>query len=387
MGTILIFLGVLAVLVLSHEFGHFIVARKSGIKVHEFGFGFPPRLVGVRRITYSNGTKRWHVVWGTRAIETEIEDTNKEPGTLYSINWLPLGGFVRIKGEEGDHPNDPDSFLQKPLWRRIAVVVAGVVMNIILAWALLSLGYMLGTPAAGDTLSSKNSGNVQVHIMDVLAGRPAAVAGFKSNDVILQIGTTVNPRLKEVQDFFSSHPNEKVTVVLERNNERLEKVVMPTASSETGRAGIGVAIVEIGTITYPWYEAIYRGALSTGDYLAQIFGAFGALIKGVFTRAPVGDQVSGPVGVAVMTGQAARLGFTYLLQFTALLSLNLAAFNVLPIPALDGGRLLFLVLGRVFKKRITLKLEHIIHSVGFMLLLLLVVAVTMHDLGALLMHY
>jgi regulator of sigma E protease len=383
--TFLIFLAVLAVLVLSHEFGHFVIARRSGMKVHEFGFGFPPRLVGIRRISYSDGTKRWHVVWGARAIENEIHDTEQQPGTLYSINWLPLGGFVRIKGEEGDHPDDPDSFLQKSFLQRAGVVVAGVVMNIILAWVLLSLGFMLGAPAAGESLSG-NADNVQVHVMDVLAGRPAAGAGFKNNDIIVQVGDQANPRLKAVQDYFASHANQAVPVVLERNGQRVEKQVTPQMT-DSGRAGIGIAIVEIGSVRYPVHEALWRGARATGSYLQQIFIAFGSLVKGVFTRAPIGDEVSGPVGVAVMTGQAAKLGFAYLLQFTALLSLNLAAFNILPIPALDGGRLLFLILGKIFHKRITLRLEHIVHSVGFLLLLILVAVITMHDLGALLMHY
>lgn len=380
--TLIIFILVLAVLVLSHEFGHFIVARKCGIKVDEFGFGFPPRLVGIRRITYSTGKKRWHLVWGSRAIEHEIHDTGSLPGTLYSINWLPLGGFVRIKGEDGENVNDADSFSSHPIWQRMLVVAAGVVFNVALAAILLSTGYLLGAPSSGGSIDSAYIKNVKVHVLQVLPESPAARAGFEAGDIIDKVDGQIATRLTQVQDLFGAKPGQMVTVSVIRGNAVLEKNVVPLFNSSTNRAQIGVGIAEVGVVQFPWYLAIYHGVIDTGLYLAQIILAFYYLIVGLFAGASVAG-VSGPIGVAVMTGEAARLGLGYLIQFMAMLSLNLAVLNILPIPALDGGRLFFLILNKVLRRPVPQNFEKIVHALGFILLLILVLAVSIKDLSGL----
>lgn len=380
MVTALIFIAVLAVLVLSHEWGHFFVARKNGITVEEFGFGFPPRIAGIRRLVDASGKKTWHIIWGARAIDKEIKDASRARSTVYSINWLPLGGFVRIKGEDGGNPNESDNFMSKSVAVRAAVVAAGVFMNVFLAWVLLSAAFMVGSSVAGPELAGSGAKNIHVEIMQVLSGQPAEKGGLLAGDSIVQLDTVAMPTLKTVQEYFGSHQDVAVEVTLERSGERLTKAITPAYNATLGRAGIGVAIAEVGAIQYVWYEALYQGARSTFVYTKEIFVAFGGLIKSLFTSEAT-PAVSGPVGVAVMTGQAARLGFSYLVQFMALLSLNLAVLNILPIPALDGGRLLFLFIGKIRRRPVSVNVERVVHSVGFVLLLLLVVAITIKDIS------
>lgn len=373
MSTIIIFVIILALLVISHEFGHFIVARKNGIKVEEFGFGFPPRVLGVQI-----KDKKWHFVWGNR----ELTPEDHARGTVYSLNWVPLGGFVKIKGEDGNNA-EPDSFSAKPIWRRSLVIVAGVVMNVILAAVLLSIGYMVGLPQMTDELpDSVAVRDRRVEVIQTLPGKPAETAGVKDGDIIFKVGSLEQPRLKQMQDYINTHRQEEIVFVFKRNDQLLEKKIKPIVYPDTGKGGIGVAIAEVGVVKYAWYQAIYHGLIATGSYLKEIVLAFYFLIKGWIGGAAVGEAVSGPVGIAVMTGKVARLGFIYLLQFTAVLSLNLAILNILPIPALDGGRLLFLGLSKIFRRPVSPKYEQIAHTIGFVLLMLLVLVITIKDISA-----
>lgn len=372
MFTLLVFLAVLVVLVISHEFGHFWAARKNGMRVYEFGFGFPPRIGGWYRDPV---TKKIH--WVGKNFDVE-----KAPATVYSLNLFPIGGFVRIKGEDADN-KDPDSFNVKPVWRKSIVIVAGVTMNFLVAAILLSVGYMIGLPQPVDSLSDAELTDVKNHrteVLQVLSGKPAELAGVQSGDVFLQVGEVSRPRLKQLQDYMDTHRNQDVVVKIERKGEILEKNIKPLVNDNTGRAGIGVAIVEYGTVQYPWHRAFYEGTMTAGWYTKEILFAFGGLIKGLLLGQGAGEAVAGPVGIAVMTGKVARMGIIYLLQFTAMLSLNLAVLNILPIPALDGGRLLFLLLGKLRRKAVSEKLERIFHTSGYLLLMILIVVITAKDI-------
>lgn len=376
MASIIFFVLVLAVLVISHEFGHFIAAKKTGMKVHEFGFGFPPRLFGLQ--FKKVGAKKWRLVKGNR----DLNESDEEYGTVYSLNWLPLGGFVKIKGENGEGKEDPESFAAKKPWQKAVVLSAGVIMNVLLAMILLIGGYIIGLPQTIDSISDvSNIKDRRIEILQALPGKPAAAAGIKAGDVILQVGTLQNPRLKELQEYVNEHKNEELLVKIKREKEVFEKNIKPAIYADTGRGGLGVAIAEIGTVRYPFFAAIWEGVKATGWYLKEIFVAFYLLIKGAFAGHGVGEAVSGPVGVAVMTGRVARMGVIYLIQFMAMLSLNLAVFNILPIPALDGGRLLFVLISKLRRKEVSQKLEGMFHMVGFALLMLLVVVVTVRDIN------
>jgi len=409
--TLVIFILVLGVLVLAHEFGHFITARIFGMKVEEFGFGFPPRALGIQflrgkklqpiateeKITVEETAmgeiitdekkeidivvpwKRKRLVWGNR----ELSEHDENYGTVYSINWLPIGGFVKIKGENGDAKTESDSFMAKPAWQKSITLVSGVLMNIILAAVLLSFGFMYGLPQATDDVKDATVvRDAHVAIMEVLPGKPAAAAGLKMGDEIVQINDLKNPRIAQMQNYVDSHSGQELSFVIKRGNEMFTQKIKPVVAADTGKGGIGVAILELGLVKYPWYRAIYEGFAATFIYLGAIFVAFYSLIAGLFNGSGAAGAVSGPIGIAVLTGQAAKLGFAYLIQFTAMLSLNLAVLNILPLPALDGGRILFVWLGKIFRKPVFMKFEQAAHTIGFLLLLLLVAVVTLKDLSS-----
>jgi regulator of sigma E protease len=198
---------------------------------------------------------------------------------------------------------------------------------------------------------------------------------------VVALDALQNPRLSELQNYVNDHRGQKIKVTIKRGSETLVKEIQPVVYEDTGKGGLGIAIAEIGTVRYPWYQAIYEGGKQTLLFLKEILFGFGALISDLFRGAAVGDQVSGPIGVAVMTGHVAKLGFIYLMQFTAMLSLNLAVLNILPIPALDGGRLLFVIIQKITKKGVAAKYEQIAHVAGFALLMLLVLVITVKDLS------
>lgn len=384
--TVLIFIAVLAVLVLSHEFGHFIVARLCGMKVEEFGFGFPPRLFGIRKLDLGNGKFKRHFIWGGKNIQKEVEESKLNHGTVYSINLLPLGGFVKIKGEDGGGANEPDSFSGQAPYKKMLVIVAGVVMNVVLAYVLISIGYIIGTPQISTGEVNKNLTNVRVEILQVLPKQPAEAAGLLPGDAVIKIDNIDYPRLTQMQNYVDENKDKEITFTILRGKNTITKNIHPVVSGETKRGGIGIAIAEVGVERYVWYKALYVGGITTLQNTWQIIKAFYNLLANLFKGLGVGGDVAGPVGVAVLTGQVAKMGFIYLIQFVALLSLNLAVLNILPIPALDGGRFLFLILNKIFKRKGGFKYEPIIHAAGFALLILLVVVITAKDLLALIWH-
>ena len=395
MVTFLIFIAVLAVLVLSHEFGHFIVARKSGMKVYEFGFGFPPRILGVQWVKNADGKRKMKLIWGKKKIDDndvaiDLLEIGAEPppaesiaseGAVYSLNLIPLGGFVQIKGENGEEPG-PDSFSAQKAWKRALVLCAGVGMNIILAFILLTAGLVIGTPQSVENLPSGVSvANSRIEIIEAMPGTPAAQAGLQGGDIVVGLDDLKNPTVKQMQEYVDSHKDKEIVVAVKRGNEVLEKKIHPFVFPDTGKGGLGVSLIEVGLVSYPWYKAVYYGFLMTGFYLKEILLAFYGLIAGLFAGNNAGANLSGPVGIAVMTGQVARMGWSYLLNFIALLSLNLAIINILPIPALDGGRLLFLLISKIRRKPVTQKYEQLAHTLGFVVLMALVVIITIKDLG------
>lgn len=350
--TVLLFILILGVLVFVHELGHFAVARWSGVAVEEFGFGFPPRIVGLKR-----------------------------GSTTYSINWVPFGGFVRLQGEQDDGEKRPDSFVQAPFRKQFAILIAGVFMNALLAWALLSATFAVGVSA--DPAAVPQNRHLQLSASRVEAivtdGSPAALAGLTTGDVVNGVNgqplTTTDQIISLAQ--AENFPVLQLTVMHKGQSRTVS--VTPRPSGASPRYGLGIQ--QVVTIRYPWYIAPWYGLQSAGDMTKETIIGFGRLIRDLVTTAKVSSDITGPVGIAVLTGQVAQYGFIATLQFMAILSISLAVVNVLPLPALDGGRALFVFLGRVRGRPVNPRIEGTIHAVGFYTLLLLIVLLSIRDVS------
>ncbi len=351
--TVIVFIIILGLLIFVHEFGHFLVAKKNGVRVEEFGFGFPPRIFGI-----------------------------KKGETIYSLNWIPLGGFVKIFGEEGEAKENHRSFASKKIWQRAIILLAGVVMNVVLAIIVISLGYGLGLPTAIDDSQIVSSAKVQ--ITEVAPQSPAQLAGIKVGDIIINIvgqGELNNiSRVARVQNFINENKGKEIIVSLQRGRDVREVKITPRVNPPAGEGALGVGLARVTKIAYPWYQAIFEGIKTTFILIWTIILALGYLFWQLVSqgRAP-GAEVAGPVGIFSLTGQAAQMGFVYLLQLTALLSINLAIINALPLPALDGGRLLFLIIEKIKGSPVNQRIERAIHSAGFVFLIILMLLITMRD--------
>jgi len=354
--SIILFLIVLAVLILSHELGHFIAAKKSGVRVDEFGFGFPPKIAKF-----------------------------KKGETTYSLNLIPFGGFVKIHGEEGQEAHDPRSFGSKPIWTRSLIISAGVIFNVALAWILIIAGFSLGMPVG---VSSAPKGaeikNQKVIILEVAKNSPAKQAGILAGDELAGFS-----RVGDASGFISQNAGKEIEIRLRRNTRPrggltatadFSVKLTPRINPPVGEGALGIAMDEIGTVKLPIYRAVIEGAKMTynivvGTAVSLFYFVVGA-IKG-----DVGlGAIAGPVGIAGIAGNAAKFGFVYFLSFIAFLSVNLAIINILPFPALDGGRLLFLLIEKVKGSPVSPKISSVVHGAGMAILLTLMLMVTYRDI-------
>lgn len=367
--TLLIFIAVLGLLVFVHELGHFVVAKRSGMRVDEFGFGFPPRLIGVYRT--AEGAVR--VVYGARTPQDAVGTT------IYSLNAIPLGGFVKIVGENNDEADDPNSFVHKPFLARLATLLAGVTMNVVLAWVLFSIVLAAGVPTVVDDPTLVPAGarvqNPRTTIIEVRPESPALEAGLRAGDVVLSIDDQTFAAADATRSYILDRKGATFAFRVERDGRAEVVHVASLASPGENQGPTGIALATVGSVSYPWYRAPLVGLRVTAEQLWEVAAGLGKLVSG-----GVGlNQVGGPVKIAQLTGEASRLGFAHLLQFAAFLSLNLAVLNALPIPALDGGRVLFLVVEKVRGKRNNAVFEQTVNAIGFLALLLLMLVVTIND--------
>ncbi|MCX6761997.1 MAG: RIP metalloprotease RseP [Candidatus Moranbacteria bacterium] len=435
--AILIFIIILGLLVFVHELGHFMVARRNGVKAPEFGFGFPPRIVGIQFISGQEQKKffemesverekidikigdeeiiqetitekfhnveknvpvgKWRIIWGNKDGDDENERQDLQEahekqfrgGTIYSLNWFPLGGFVRIKGEDGGNAGDEDSFANKSAWKRIKILAAGVAMNFIFAWILLSVTFMLGAPEEISPDANTNNANSKIQISGIIADAPAGLMGLKVGDEITKTqkdpaGESINLKnVKEVQDYVNANRGKEITLEILRGKEKLELKGTPRVDAPQGQGALGIALSETVLVKYPWYAAIWKGLLAVRDMTMMIFVGLFGLIKMLFAGHGSSADVSGPVGIAILTREVANLGLVYIIQFAAILSINLGIINILPIPALDGGRILFVLIETIKGSPVSPKVEQAFHTFFFALLMLLMLAVTYKDIAKL----
>lgn len=355
-------------LVVSHEFGHFIVAKKSGIRVDEFSFGFPPKLFG-----------------------------KKVGETTYNFNALPFGGYVKIFGQDPNEENisGPDkdrSFVNKPRYIQALVLFAGVFMNFLVAWLLLSVGFMSGLPTSvGEAPKGAKIENQALTVTSVSANSPAEIGGLKTGDRIISLVTKDNPNslianeisAEELQNFIKAHNEEEVIMSIIRGKEAKELIVIPAKSKPEGNAMIGISMDTIGTLKLPVYIAMWEGLkLSSSVFVATVMGFYNLIHDAILGQADM-STLTGPVGIVGVVGDAAEFGFIYLLSFTALISINLAVLNLIPFPALDGGRLLFLLIEKIKGSRIKPQIANYVNMAGFGLLIILMLFITYHDIAKL----
>jgi regulator of sigma E protease len=361
--SILIFIISLAVLILVHEFGHFIVAKWSGIRVDEFGLGLPPRLYG-----------------------------KKFGETIYSINAIPFGGFVKIFGED-QHDDEVSSgernrsMFYKPKWVQALVLVAGVTFNIIFAWLIVSLGFSLGLPAPVGYMGYNNVSDAKTVVINVFPGSPAEKAGLKAGDALVSVtsGQNIlkdeNVTPEKVSALISGSQTKNIQVEYTRGDGPLvSATVEPNDDSASGKRMVGIAMDTIGTIKLPIHKALYEGARTTILLTkATAVGLWNFLGSALTFRADL-SQVTGPVGIAGTFGQARELGFVFILSLVALISINLALINLIPFPALDGGRLLFILIEVIIRRPIPTKIFQWTNAIGFSLLIILMLVITGHDI-------
>jgi len=356
--TFLIFLIVLGVLVFIHELGHFLVAKKAGVQVDEFGFGYPPRAFKIGR--------KW--------------------GTLFSLNWIPFGGFVKILGEDYDDFSDSKNlrFTEVSKKWQAAILASGVVFNIIFAWLLFSFGFMVGLPTPVENNFGAAVKNPVLTIVEVLPDSPAQKAGLKSGDKIENISLESGKMLKilnpeNVSDFINNSAGE-VLVVVDRGGKNFDFKITPEAGIIENKKIIGIDMDMVGILSLPIHKAIYEGGKTTFEitYLTAggLINLIGDAVKG---KADI-SNIAGPVGIVGLVGDASRLGFAYLITFTALISINLAIINLIPFPALDGGRILFVIIEGVTKRKINPKIASTLNTIGFALLITLMLVVTYRDI-------
>jgi len=349
-------------LIILHEFGHFILAKKFGVKVEEFGIGYPPRLFG-----------------------------KKIGETLYSLNLLPFGAFVKIYGEEGGI-EDYRSFSGKPIWKRVLIVLGGVVSFWIIAAVILSIiAGTWGLPTAVEDEENHILRDPKVQITFVVPNSPAEKAELKIGDVIqgleiekVKLKTT---KVKEVIEFINTNRGKEMTITIKRGKEIVEKSLIPRVSPPEGEGPLGVALARIAFKPYPWYEAPIKGIYVTGrttfSVIVSLIDIMSKVIRGV-PLPPGTIELKGPVGiVGEIIIPALERGAVDYLWIMAMISIFVALFNTLPIPALDGGKLLFLAIEGICKKPIPQRIEKRINAFFFTLLIFLMIFVTIKDIAKL----
>jgi len=337
-----------------HEFGHFIIAKKFGVKVEEFGIGYPPKIFG-----------------------------KKFGETVYSINLIPLGAFVKIYGEEGGI-DDYRSFANLVIWKRILIVLGGVIAFWIASAIIFSSAFLIGAQIPIGDQDIIGISNTELKIMSVFKDSPAEVAGLESGDNIVK-GVSDSEeininKIADFQQFIQDNKGKNITLVIKRAGNYMEFNLTPRTSYPDDQGAIGVSLERIANVInkYPWYQAPIKGIIYTGEITQQALSGIFSIILGLANGdgLPQGAEVAGPVGITIFLSRAADFGAGFFLYFVGSLSVLLAIFNLFPIPALDGGKLLFLIIEKLQKKPVPLGLEQGLTIFFFFLLITISIFIT-----------
>lgn len=344
--TIIIAFFSLIALVVIHEFGHFILAKKFGAKIEEFGIGYPPRIF-----------------------------SKKIGETVYSLNILPFGAFVKIYGEEGGAENYR-SFIDKPIWQRVLIVLGGVVSFWFVSAVLLSIvAGVWGLPTAVSDKDSENLKDPKVQIIQIAADSPAQTAELRVGDVIAGFET-----VKDVQEFINARQGEEAVLTIKRGSQVFEKTVVPRVLPPEGEGSLGVSLTRIALKSYPWYQAPLQGVITSATLTFNIVDGWILGLKSALglVQLPQGMKMEmmGPLGIFGLLSEYFSMGINYFLFLVSLIAVGLALANILPIPALDGGKLIFLSVEWLMGRPINYKLEQRVTAVFFVLLIILMIFVT-----------
>ncbi len=346
--TVVIFLIVLAILIFVHELGHFLIARACGIRVDAFAIGFGPKLI------------------------------KKTVGEVtYSLNLIPFGGYVKIFGENPDDesikgPDIARSFVHKPKWKQVAVLFAGIFFNFLFAWLLITIAFTFGAPTSVDSYPeySDRMTNQQITLVGVSKNSPAEAAGLKLGDQIIASS------IDEIKSNINNSKTNGVEINYIRDGVTSKTTVIAKEGIVAGKYAIGIAMDNAATLKLPFFISIYEGLRLTIHTIGATVVGIINLIGGAFVGTSSFDDVSGPVGIAGMIGDAARLGFLYLVMFMAIISINLGVLNFIPFPALDGGRIFFVLIEAVIRRPIKPTVANLVNLIGFGLLVLLMIFIT-----------
>lgn len=364
--AIFLFILLLVLLILVHELGHFSVAKWFGIKVHEFGVFFPPRLFAV-----------------------------KKGETEYSLNWLPFGGFVKIFGENYDEgQGDPRSFISKPRWQQALVIVAGVAFNILFAWLALSAGYVAGLPTPTEHAGFGYVQGAAPTIVAVYPDSPAQRAELAQGDRIVKVETynesldvrtlSTSRQAEAVTNFITSHSENSVIITAVRDGKEAVFLAKAEEGIIEGRKVVGMQLEDIGILRLPPHLALLQGAILGWDITKSTAQGVWTFLSRIVTGSADFSQIAGPIGITVFGAAAIEEGFGTIIMLAALISINLAIINLVPIPGLDGGRLLIIGIESVIRRPISKDFVAKLTVVGFFLLVALMITVSYHDIAKLL---
>ncbi|MFA6601680.1 MAG: site-2 protease family protein [Candidatus Paceibacterota bacterium] len=356
--TTLIFLIVLAVLIFVHELGHFLIAKWNGIRVDEFKIGFGPKLLA----------------WG-------------KGETKYGLNLIPFGGFVKIHGENPDDdsisgPDKKRSFVHKKGWQKILVLAAGVSFNFIFAWLIYVIVFSSGVTASTTLFDKYQTSfkNTRIIVSGISAKSPAETAGLKVGDILTGLNQQETISVTDIQNSAQTSEGRTLTLKYLREDKSGSVEITPVQGIIEGRYALGISMDNVGDLRLPFFSAIYEGGRYTLIMIREttvgLLHFFGQIFQGQANFA----EVSGPIGIAGIVGSAAQMGFTYLLMITALISINLGVINFIPFPALDGGRILFVLIEGIIRRPIAPKYANTVNATGFVLLMILMVIVTYKDI-------
>lgn len=343
---LIIFVLALSILIMVHEFGHYFAAIKTGVKVEEFGLGLPPRIIG-----------------------------KKIGKTIFSLNWLPIGGFCKLYGEDGDGKGG-DAFNHKKPWQKAIVVLGGVIMNLVLAIVIFAVVYTItGVPVVTE----------KVKVVLTAKGSPAELAGLKEGDWIYKVGEKVVKTPDELTNEVLKYKGKKVelTIVGAKNESPVQKIVDVRENPPAGEGSLGIAISNSDVEKIKWYEfykGVGAGFKEAFFWSKIIIEGLGKMVGGLFIG-QVPKDVSGVIGMYQATSAIKKSqGMLSLIHFFGIISVNLAVVNVLPFPALDGGRIVFVIYEMIAKKKANQKFEGMVNNIGMMILLGLIVLVTVGDI-------